>query len=217
MSDGLRGLLATLRRLLGGQPARKEGGAGAESAPHGQTGPGIAVPQGDAWQLPERPAAKVLWKKDLWGLAPAPRTAARERTIQRQRLLVLLALLTIGAVGAVYGLRFTGDRTLPMSVRGVWRTDGPNYAQRLFELSGTRLAFQTSESTSTIHQISRVRRMGGEAGITYLVEYQQLGDTYEFSFVHSAGPPEEIRFTHQPFMVWTRTADRRRLLPELFD
>ncbi len=142
--------------------------------------------------------------------------AARERTIQRQFLLAGVAVLLLAVAGVVAAGRFMGGGTLPMPVRGVWQTEGPRYAQRLFELAGNRLAFQTSDSTAVIHQIRRVRRTVGEETTTFDVEYEQDGTTYVFSFSYYAGPPEELRFVHQPFMIWTRVTDRRRLLPELY-
>jgi len=214
---GLRGLFATLRRLITG---RGPGPPGPRRTPGtGPTTPGTGAGAGlpTSWQMSARPSAQLRWKRDLWGLAPGPRTAPRVRTIQRQRLLALAALVTIATVGAVYAADALVDRTLPARVRGVWQTDGPRYEQRLFELAGSRLAFQVSDSNVTIHQVTRVRQTDGEAGTLYQVEYRDEGETYEFSFIYFAGPPEEIRFAHQPFMIWTRVTDRRRLMQEMFD
>jgi hypothetical protein len=174
------------------------------------------MPLGAGWELPAQPSVQMRWKRDLPGQTPTSRTPSRERTIQRQVLLALVALATVGVVGLAFSARLLVDRTLPLSVRGVWRTDGERYAQRLFELAGSRLAFQVSDSGAAVHSITRVRRSDTEAGTLYQVEYRDQGQTYEFSFVYWAGPPEEIRFPHQPFMVWTRVTDRRTLLPELF-
>jgi hypothetical protein len=143
-------------------------------------------------------------------------TAARERAIQRQVLLAGAAVLMLALAGVVAVVRLKGGGTLPASVRGVWQTEGPRYEQRLFELAGNRLAFQTSDSTAAIHQVRRVRRTVGEETTIFDVEYEEDGAIYVFSFSYYAGPPEELRFVHQPFMVWTRVTDRRRLLPELY-
>jgi hypothetical protein len=215
---GLGGVLAALRDLLAGRKprpgARPPAAAGPVTPPPGA---GTAPTLPASWQLPERPSAQVSYKRDSWGLAPGARTPARERTIARQRLLVLAALATAAIVGAVHALGWFGDRTLPARVRGVWQTDGAGYEQRLFELAGNRLAFQVSDSAATIHRIARVHRRESEAGTLFEVTYRDdLGDRYEFSFVYWPGPPEEIRFAHQPFMVWTRVGDRRRLLPEVY-
>jgi hypothetical protein len=143
------------------------------------------------------------------------RGATRERTVQRQVLLSLAAVITLLVAGAVAARRYLGGGTLPLSVRGVWQTEGPRYQQRLFELSGSRLAFQTSDTSAAIRRITRVRRTAREGTTTFDVEYEDGGTAYTFSFIYYAGPPEELRFVNQPFMVWTRAADRRRLLPEL--
>jgi hypothetical protein len=163
-----------------------------------------------------RPSPQVRWKRDLWGLAPGPRTAARQRTVQRQIVLASIAAVTLVVVGTIRLLGGLGDRSLPFAVRGVWQTDAARYEQRLFELAGSRLAFQVSDSNATVHQVSRVRKTEGEAGTLYQVEYEDDGEIYEFSFIYWPGPPEEIRFAHQPFMIWTRVPDRRRLMREMF-
>jgi hypothetical protein len=212
---GLRGLIATLRRLVGRRPPDANMTSGGVTALSATAGLGASLPHHPGWQVPARPSAQVRWRKDFWS-APSSHTAARVRTIQRQILLVLIALVTVGTVGMVYGARLLVDRTLPVVVRGVWQTDGPRYEQRLFQLAGSRLAFQVSDSSAAIYQVFGVRQTVREASTLYQVEYRDQGESYEFSFVYSAGPPEEIRFAHQPFMVWTRVADRRRLLPELF-
>jgi len=211
---GLRGLLGRLRRLIGGGPKPPAPPAAAPQGRKITAEPGWELPA--SWQLPARPSARVSYRRDRLAAGMRSSTTARERAVQRQVLLAVIAVVMLAVAGAVAAVRLAGGGTLPMSVRGVWQTEGPRYQQRLFELSGKRLAFQTSDTTAAIHQIRRVRRTAGEETTTFDVEYEDGGTTYTFSFSYYAGPPEELRFVNQPFMVWTRSSDRRRLLPELF-
>ncbi len=215
---GLRGFLESLRSLLTGRrPPPGPSTGRARTSGTAVPGPGAGASLPSSWQTAPRPSAQVRWKKDFWGIAPGPRTAARQRTIQRQLILAGLAFVTVAAVGLASLMRGFGDRTLPPAVRGVWQTAAPRYAERLFELSGPRLAFQVSDSSAAIHQVTRVREEEGEAGTVYRVEYREDGAVYEFSFLYYAGPPEEIRFVHQPYMIWSRVSDRRHLMQGMND
>jgi len=211
---GLRGWMERLRRLIGGGRQPPAAPPPAQGRAKGAAPPAVSLPA--SWQLPARPTAQVSYKRDRFGTGSTSRMKARERTIQRQVLLALAAVVSLGIAGAVVAVRSMSPGTLPMFVQGVWQTEGPRYRERLFELSRSRLAFQTSDSTADIYQIRTVRRIAGEETTTFEVEYEDQGSTYVFSFLYYAGPPEELRFVHQPFMVWTRTTGRGSLMPHAF-
>jgi hypothetical protein len=137
------------------------------------------------------------------------RRQAREdngEAAQRSRFMPLLASAAaiIIAIGITAALPESSD-PLPISVIGMWQTSSEQYADRGFEIKPQQITFQQGEADKyTTHPITRLRATPTEAGATlYVVEYDNAGDTYEFSFVYQQDE-ETIRFKNQPLIAWRK-------------
>jgi len=160
----------------------------------------------------------MRWQREAYA-GPKLRVGAwARRGTPRQRVLVVLALISIAAMSIVFGGRLFANRVLPPEVRGVWSTDAPAYAGRLFELRRGRVAFLSADSLQpvAVHLIRRVRERRDRDGTLYDVDLLRNGQVARFSFVYSAGPPEEIRLAHQRAYTWQRSTRVQTLMsPDL--
>jgi hypothetical protein len=92
---------------------------------------------------------------------------------------------------------------LPISMMGTWQSASEQYADRGFEIKPHHITFQQGEADKfTTHTITGLRATPNEDGSTlYVVEYDNAGDSYEFSFVYQQDE-ETIRFKNQPLIKW---------------
>jgi len=116
----------------------------------------------------------------------------------------LMALATaVIVVGGVMAAMPEDSDPLPVSVIGTWHTTAELYADRAFEIKTDQITFQLGEAGKfTTHPITRLKVTPDGNGSTFaVVEYDNDGDTYEFSFTYQ---PDEgtIRFKNQPLIVW---------------
>jgi len=169
-----------------------------------------APPKGIRWLLPTAPQVQMRWQKESpagpRGLDLKAWEVAR-RLHERQRWLVILATGAVLTMTVWFGMQLFTPRSLPREVRGVWRTDAPRYETRRFELRKGLVVLLEGDSAGakvTTHTVSRVWSGAVAGGTRYDVQYEGEGRTIQFSFVHLAGPPEQIRFANQPNLVWTR-------------
>ena len=118
-------------------------------------------------------------------------------------LLFAVAAIIV-ATGIMAAMPESSD-PLPTSMMGVWQTSSEQYADRGFEIKPQQITFQQGEADKyTTHPITRLRATPTEAGATlYVVEYDNAGDTYEFSFVYQQDE-ETIRFKNQPLIAWRK-------------
>ena len=172
---------------------------------------------GDAARPPQAPAS-VTWQRERHG---APRFGIerwRLRISTRKRVLLVLGALSLVAQAAVLVAWLFVERRLPAATFGVWTTDTPGYADRMFELRARRMAFVTRDSAQpvTVHPIQRVRRAAVDGGVRYTVDYEAEGGTLVFQFIYSAEPESRIRFVNQPRMAWRRASTARSIMPDPF-
>jgi len=92
---------------------------------------------------------------------------------------------------------------LPTAMMGVWQSASEQYADRGFEIKPHHITFQQGEADKfTTHEITALRVTPNEDGSAlYVVEYDNAGDSYEFSFVYQQDE-ETIRFKNQPLIKW---------------
>jgi len=147
------------------------------------------------------------------GIAPESRRLRRrkareenEEAPQRSRFMPLLASAAaiIIATGVITAMPGSSD-PLPISMMGMWKSSSEQYADRGFEIKPHHITFQQGEADKfTTHLITRLRATPNEDGSTlYVVEYDNAGDTYQFSFVYQQDE-ETIRFKNQPLIKWYR-------------
>ena len=128
-----------------------------------------------------------------------------EETSQRSRSfmpLLVSAAAVIIATGIMGAMPESSD-PLPTSMMGAWQSASEQYADRGFEIKPHHITFQQGEADKfTTHAITRLRATPNEDGSTlYVVEYDNAGDSYEFSFVYRQDE-ETIRFKNQPLIKW---------------
>lgn len=173
--------------------------------------------QGDAARPPSLPAS-VTWQRDRQGMPRFGVESWRRRLSKRQRLLIGVMVVALAAQAVVLGSRLFVTRRLPAATFGVWATDAPGYADRLFELRARRVAFVTRDSVTpvTVHWIRRVRRADVEQGVRYTVDYDGDGGALQFQFVLATAPASTISFVNQPRLVWRRVSTTRTVMPDPF-
>lgn len=203
--DALRRLIAIYRPLKA-PPAAV---AGARPAAPRKTG---ASARGVQWLLPKPPQVQMRWQKEQTagpsGLDLKAWEVAR-RLHERQRRLVILGTGAVLIMVTWFATGLFTTRSLPREVRGVWRTDAPNYETRRFELRKGLVVLLEGDSANakvTTHAVRRVWSASVAGGSRYDVQYETAGQPIQFSFVYLAGPPERIRFANQPNLIWTRMA-----------
>ena len=115
----------------------------------------------------------------------------------------LMALATaIIVVSGVMAAMPKHSDPIPATLIGTWYTTAELYADRAFEIKTDQITFQLGEPGKfTTHPITRLQVTPVGIGSFAVVEYDNDGDTYQFSFTYQ---PDEgtIRFKNQPLIVW---------------
>jgi hypothetical protein len=89
---------------------------------------------------------------------------------------------------------------------GVWSAGRGRYVGRVFELTDSTVAFNTSaKGEFQRYRINLVRTQGAGDSTLYIVTYQAEKGTSDFAF-WLLPPGGLIRFKNTPETVWTRTA-----------
>ncbi len=212
----IRELRALLNRVLGRPETPPPAPRLSSSQRAAESGIRIEY-QGDAARPPQAPAS-VTWQRERHGVPRFGLEGWRRRISTRKRVLLVLGALSLVAQAAVLVSWLFVERRLPPATFGVWTTDTPGYADRMFELRARRMAFVTRDSAQpvTVHLIQRVRRAAVEGGVQYTVDYQAEGGTLVFQFIYSTEPESRIRFVNQPRMVWRRPNAAQSIMRDLF-
>ncbi|MBC8457150.1 MAG: hypothetical protein H8D67_04040 [Deltaproteobacteria bacterium] len=106
-----------------------------------------------------------------------------------------------------FGCQSKESRTVPVELRGVWRTSAPKYKSCYFELTENEIIF-TNENyldEMQINYISNIEKIIPGKRILYAINYVDDDDSeYELSFYYD--PSEgEIRFKNQQQIKWKKT------------
>jgi len=99
---------------------------------------------------------------------------------------------------------------MPQELMGIWRTEASLYQDRYLELAPDEVRFGTGEDSFAHHQVAEVRRLDTVEGVGYRITY--LSDQGAEHFLSLQYDPADARLslTHQPHLVWTRTASFSR-------
>ena len=153
--------------------------------------------------LPER--RQPGWRGSRAHLAKRAREIeqAQEHNEPGKSRVPLMALATaVIVVSGVMAAMPKDSDPLPVTLIGTWYTTAELYADRAFEIKTDQITFQLGEPGKfTTHPITRLQVTPVGIGSFAVVEYDNDGDTYEFSFTYQ---PDEgtIRFKNQPLIVW---------------
>lgn len=202
MSGTRRGVIAVVRRLLGlgeRRPAARP--SAAPVAPPIVTPPPAGTPEVQLRWFKERP---VRASRDR--AAPPPPNV-------RQRVLALVAAVSVVTVLVILAAQSLRPRSAPRVVRGLWSTDAEAYRGRHLEIQARRVAFQTSAAEVAVYPITRAWQSREGDSTTVRLELRETGMPLELSIVHLDGPPERLRFAHQRTLVWTRVPGGRTIMP----
>ena len=153
--------------------------------------------------LPERRGTGWRVSRALLAKRAREIEEAQEHNEPEKSRMPLMAMVTaIIVVGGVMAAMPKDSDPLPASLIGTWHTTEELYADRTFELKTDQITFQQGEPGKfTTHPITRFEVTPVGIGSFAIVEYDNGGDTYEFSFNYQ---PDEgtIRFKNQPLIVW---------------
>ena len=97
--------------------------------------------------------------------------------------------------------------SVPENLIGIWRTESPNYADRIFELRKNEVVFQIGEGKFESHRITNIEKEENqkEKKILYILSYKgEKGHETKFLFYHYPEERGAIRFKNQQEMVWTK-------------
>ena len=126
-----------------------------------------------------------------------------------------VATLLIGALLLVWRLPMPEKESIPDELVGAWTTATPSYDDVSFRILRDSLVFRSGDHVGA-YEITRVRgTYRGPMATSYVVEYANRGNVYEFSLVYY--PPQGggtapnvstdgfIQLTHQAKMDWRRS------------
>ena len=125
--------------------------------------------------------------------------ASQMRPRTRLLLFVAFALMTVVQCQELSGV--------PEELLGVWVTKNPDYSDRPFEIKKNTVIFEQGLGylDFDVFPIAGVKKTEDEGQTSYTIYYTTAsGKKFEFSFFYSAANGGEIRFKHQPEMVWTK-------------
>ena len=97
--------------------------------------------------------------------------------------------------------------SVPENLIGIWRTESPNYADRIFELRKNEVVFQIGEGKFDTNRITSIEKEEDqkEKKILYILSYKgEKGRETKFLFYHYPEERGVIRFKNQQEMVWTK-------------
>lgn len=171
----------------------------------------------DQTTLPAAARPSMQYHKEHMSL-PKVRTTPWRRVTRRQRVLVVLAGISLLAIVVAWTSRFTVSHVLPAATHGIWATESPAHGTRRLELRAHHVAFTTSDTVRAVDglQIQSVKASPDPRGTRYDVVYLGEGGPDQLSFVFSGGPAPEIRLVNQPRMVWRRISVGQSLMRPLF-
>lgn len=141
---------------------------------------------------------------------PRPRvTASQPKPRSRLRTLVTLwgVLLALAGMWWLYR-EWSGDRTLPAELLGVWRTTAPDYADRVLEITPATIVVRRAGRGISMYRVRRVRRDERGGSMDFTIEYPGEDGGREVLTVHLVQSQRPaIRLGHQHF-VWRRGSAR---------
>jgi len=89
--------------------------------------------------------------------------------------------------------------SLPEELLQVWRTPGPRYRDRYFELREGWLVFGTGRYTSALHSIQKVTSEPATSSTRYTIEYRTRdGAVLPLEILHTPGSPAKLLLGNQP-------------------
>lgn len=114
-------------------------------------------------------------------------------------------LLLLGLVVLALGCADGSAVAMPNELVGFWRTSAEGYQDRYLVLTPLEVRIGTSETTSTVHEISKVQQLGEAAERVYRITYLSAeGKEYWLSLQYEAGNGS-LRLVNQPQIEWRRT------------
>jgi hypothetical protein len=117
----------------------------------------------------------------------------------------ILGLLVTFAL--VFGVQCQERFAVPEELIGVWVTKDPKYLNYPFEIKKDTVIFEQGLGylDFEVYPIAGLKKTESEGQTLYIIYYTlPSGKTFEFSFYYSAAQGGEIRFKHQPEMLWTK-------------
>jgi hypothetical protein len=116
-------------------------------------------------------------------------------------------LLLFVTFALVFAVQCQKQSAVPEELIGVWVTKDPKYANHPFEIKKDTIIFEQGLGylDFDVYPIAGMKKTESEGQILYLIYYTlPSGKKFEFSFYYSAVNGGEIRFKHQPEMLWTK-------------
>ncbi len=100
---------------------------------------------------------------------------------------------------------------VPADLVGVWVTESPVLADRVFEITHAELVFQTAPDAYTLHDIQGVESAERDGASEYDLAYRGLSGAMDvFRITRSGG---ELFIRSRPEVRWQRNADPKRDWP----
>ena len=132
------------------------------------------------------------------------RPKAPSRWIGGCALASLLAVAGCGPGGE-------SDVQVPETIRGVWVTEAPAMADRIFEITSEEVFFQTGPDSYTLHAIRGIEQVDRDGESDFDLEYRGLSGQPEQFRITASG--SEIVMRNRPDVRWRRNADQARDWP----
>lgn len=153
--------------------------------------------RGPGWRV-----SRALLAKRAREIQDARKQPQAHNEPEKSRVPLMAMAAAIIVVGGVMAAMPKDSDPLPATLIGTWYTTAELYADRAFEIKTDQITFQQGEPGKfTTHPITRLQVTPVGVGSFAVVEYDNGGDTYEFSFTYQ---PDDgtIRFKNQPLIVW---------------
>ncbi len=153
--------------------------------------------RGPGWRV-----SRALLAKRAREIEEARKQPQEHNEPEKSRVPLMAMATAIIVVSGVMAAMPKDSDPLPATLIGTWYTTAELYADRAFEIKTDQITFQLGEPGKfTTHPITRLQVTPVGVGSFAVVEYDNDGDTYEFSFTYQ---PDEgtIRFKNQPLIVW---------------
>lgn len=126
--------------------------------------------------------------------------------MKAQRVLVFV---TLSFLILFLGCQCGKKETLPDYLIGVWKTTGPSYADRFFEIKKDEIVFGTGEGSFNTNAIIYIEaeKIRGEKTSLYTIHYKDRdGEKGAFSFHYDPAMNGVIRLKNQKQFAWTRAS-----------
>ena len=132
---------------------------------------------------------------------------------QRKAFCRLMGGLALGSLLTVASCGPGSDQEVqvPDSIMGVWVTEAPAMADRIFEITSEEVFFQTGPDSYTLHAIRGIEQVDRDGESDFDLEYRGLSGQPEQFRITASG--SEIVMRNRPDVRWRRNADRARDWP----